>query len=87
VSQVAFVVMPAAMILMAVLAQTGVIAQSASGAVLPIDLETTSVMLLAFPPMLLLWKAVQDDGKVNWVETAGMVCVFGIVVYMLAMHG
>ncbi len=61
--------------------------RSSSGAVLPIDLETTSVVVLAFPPMLMLWKAVQDDGQVSWVETAAMVCVFGIVVYLLAAHG
>ena len=87
VSQVPFVVLPVAMILLAVLASTGVIPTSPSGAVLPIDLETTSVVLLAFPPMLMLWKAVQDDGLVSWVETATMVCVFGIVVYLLAVHG
>jgi hypothetical protein len=87
VSQVPFVVLPVALIILAVLAQTGVVQKGATGAVLPIDLETTSVMLLAFPPMLLLWKAVQDDGKVNWLETAAMVCVFGVVVYMLAVHG
>jgi hypothetical protein len=87
VSQVPFVVLPVAMILLAVLSAIGVIPTAASGAVLPIDLETTSVVVLAFPPMLLLWKAVQDDGKVNIVETAAMVCVFGIVVFLLALHG
>jgi fumarate reductase subunit D len=87
VSQVPFVVLPVAMLLLAVLAALGVIPTAASGAVLPIDLETTSVVILAFPPMLLLWKAIQDDGKVNIVETAAMVCVFGIVVYLLAVHG
>jgi hypothetical protein len=87
VSQVPFVVLPVAMILLAVLGVTGVVPTAASGAILPIDLETTSVVVLAFPPMLLLWKAVQDDGKVNIVETAAMVCVFGIVVYLLAVHG
>lgn len=87
VSQVPFVVLPVALILMAILAQTGVIPTASSGAILPIDLETTSVMLLAFPPMLMLWKAVQDDGQVNWVETASMICVFGIVLYLLAAHG
>ncbi len=86
VSQVPFVVLPVAMLLLAVLASTGVIPKTPSGAVLPIDLETTSVMVLAFPPMLLLWKAVQDDGQVSWVETAAMVCVFGIVVFLLALH-
>jgi hypothetical protein len=87
VSQVPFVVLPVAMILLAVLASLGIIPTAASGAVLPIDLETTSVVVLAFPPMLLLWKAIQDDGQVNVVETAAMVCVFGIVVYLLAVHG
>jgi hypothetical protein len=87
VSQVPFVVLPVAMLLLAVLAGTGVIPIAPSGAVLPIDLETTSVVVLAFPAMLMLWKAVQDDGQVSWVETAAMVCVFGIVVYLLAAHG
>ncbi|MCB9596140.1 MAG: hypothetical protein H6719_25685 [Sandaracinaceae bacterium] len=85
ITQVPFVVLPSVMILMAILAQTGVI--PSAGGVLAIDRETTSVVLLAFPPMLLLWKSVQDDGKVNWVETAGMVAVFGLTIYFLAMHG
>jgi hypothetical protein len=87
VSQVPFVVLPVSMLLLALLAVTGVIPTAASGAVLPIDLETTSVVVLSFPPMLMLWKAIQDDGQVNIVETAAMVCVFGIVVYLLAVHG
>jgi hypothetical protein len=87
VSQVPFVVLPVAMLLLAVLAAAGVVPTAASGAVLPIDLETTSVVVLAFPPMLMLWKSIQDDGQVNRVETAAMVCVFGIVVFLLAVHG
>ncbi len=87
VSQVPFVVLPVAMLILAVMAAAGVIPKSSTGAVLPIDLETTSVMLLAFPPMLLLNKAVQDDGQVSWVETAAMTCVFAVVLYLLAVHG
>lgn len=87
ITQVPFVVLPSVMILMAILAQTGVIPTLESGSVLAIDLETTSVVLLAFPPMLILWKSVNDDGKVNWVETAGMVAVFGLTIYFLAQHG
>jgi hypothetical protein len=44
------------------------------------------VFLLAFPPLLILWKAVQDDGHVNWVETATMVAVFGLTLYFLAQR-
>lgn len=87
ITQVPFLVLPAVMLMIALLAQLGVIPTLDSGAVLPIDLETTSVILLAAPPMFILWKSIQDDGKVNWVETAGMVAVFGLIVYFLAQHG
>lgn len=87
ITQVPFVVLPAVMLLIAALASLGVIPTLESGAVLAIDLETTSVVLLSFPPMLILWKSVQDDGAVNWVETAGMVAVFALTIYFLAVHG
>jgi hypothetical protein len=87
ITQNAVLVMPISLILLATFGATGVIATSASGAVLPIDLETTSVVLLMFPPLLILWKAVKDDGKVNWLETAAMVAIFGVTLYFLAEHG
>ncbi len=87
VNQVPFVVMPVALILLAVFGQTGVIPQTPHGGVLPIDLETTSVVLLGFPSFVLLWKAIQDDGAVNWVESATMIAIFGLVIYFLAVHG
>lgn len=87
ITQVPFVVLPAVMLLIAALSSLGVVPTLEHGAVLSIDLETTSVVLLAFPPMLILWKSVQDDGSVNWVETAGMVAVFALTIYFLAIHG
>ncbi len=87
VNQVPFVVMPIALILLAAFGQTGVIPLTPSGGVLPIDLDTTSVLLLGFPIMLILWKAIQDDGKVNWLETATMIAIFGLTIYFLAAHG
>ncbi len=87
VNQVPFVVMPIALILIAVFAQTGVTPPLPDGGALAIDLETTSVVFLGFPPMLILWKAVQDDGAVNWVETATMVVTFSLAMYFLAVHG
>lgn len=87
ITQVPFLVLPAVMLLIGVFSLTGLVPALPDGVALPIDLETTSVVLLAFPPMLILWKSVQDDGKVNWVETAGMVSVFGLVIYFLAKHG
>jgi hypothetical protein len=87
ITQVPFVVMPISLIMIAVFSQLGIVPVLSHGGVLPIDLETTSVTLLAFPPMLILWKAIQDDGHVNWVETASMCAIFGLTLYFLAMHG
>lgn len=87
ITQNAVLVMPISLILLATFGKLGVIPLTASGAVLPIDLETTSVVLLMFPPLLILWKAVKDDGKVNWLETAAMVAIFGVTLYFLAEHG
>ncbi len=87
INQVPFVVLPVALLLLAVFGQTGVIEMTAQGGILPIDLQTTSVVIMAFPSMLILWKAVQDDGKVNWVETATMTAIFGLTIYFLAAHG
>jgi hypothetical protein len=86
VTQVPFVVQPFALLLIGAFAELGITSTGTGGA-LPIDLETTSVVLLGFPPMLLLWKTVQDDGKVSWVESASMVAIFGLVLYFLAAHG
>jgi hypothetical protein len=87
ITNVPFLVLPCVLIMIAGLAQLGVIPILPYGSVLAIDLETTSVVLLAFPPLLILWKSVQDDGKVNRLETAGMVAVFGLIIYFLAQHG
>ncbi len=86
VTQVPFVVLPMVLILIGVFAHTGVTPAPPEFA-LAIDLETTSVIVMAFPPMLILWKAIQDDGYVNWVETAVMVAIFGLTIYFLAAHG
>jgi hypothetical protein len=88
ITQVPFLVLPIAMIMLALFTQTGVIPPlNAQGGVIPIDIHTTSAILLGFPSMLVLWKAVQDDGKVNWLETSTMVAIFLLVIYLLVAHG
>jgi len=57
------------------------------GGALAIDMQTTSVVLLGFPPLLILWKAVQDDAAVNWLETVTMMAIFALTIYFLAAHG
>jgi hypothetical protein len=86
VTQMPFVVLPCTLIIMATLAQLGVIEKLPHGGVLAIDSETTSVMLFAFPTLFLLRGAVKD-GKVTRLETTIMVVVFGLIIYFLARHG
>jgi Ca2+/Na+ antiporter len=87
VTQMPFVVFPCTLIMMAAFAQTGLIATLPHGGVLPIDMETTSVLLFAFPTLLLLWKSITDDGKINKLETTVMCVLFGLIMYFLAKHG
>ncbi len=88
ITQVPFLVLPIAMIMLAAFTQTGVISGlDGSDGVIPINIHTTSAIILGFPSMLILWKAVQDDGKVNWLETSTMVAIFLLVIYLLVAHG
>ena len=88
ITQVPFLVLPMAMIMLAAFTQTGVIPPfNGAGGVIPIDIHTTTAILLGFPSMLILWKAVQDDGKVNWLETTTMIAIFALVIYLLVAHG
>ena len=87
VTQVPYVVLPATMVMMALFAQIGIIPKLPHGGVLAIDLETTSVLLFAFPTLLVLWKSISDDGMINKVETAVMVVLFGLINFFLAVHG
>ena len=47
----------------------------------------TSVVLFAFPTLLLLRQSISDDGMVNRLETSVMVVLFGLIIYFLAQHG
>ena len=88
ITQVPFLVLPAAMIMLAIFTQSGIIpVLGGENGVIPIDLHTTSAIFLGFPSMLILWKAVQDDGKVNWLETSSMIAIFVLAIYLLVAHG
>jgi hypothetical protein len=88
ITQVPFLVLPIAMIMLAAFTQTGMIPVFAGeNGVIPINIHTTSAIFLGFPSMLVLWKAVQDDGKINWVETTSMIAIFMMVIYLLVAHG
>lgn len=85
--QVPFVILPAVLLFAAAFAGLGIIPFLPQGGILPIDLETISVILFAFPTLLVLWKSISDDSKVNRLETTIMLCLFALVIYFLAVHG
>lgn len=87
VTEMPFLVLPSTFLLMAGFAKFGIIPMLPNGGVLAIDLETTSVLLFGFPTLLVLWKSIADDGKISPMETAVMVVLFGLVIYVLAAHG
>lgn len=74
------------MLLATLLAVDGIAVFMTSGGILAIDMHTTSVFLLAFPPLLILWKALLDDGSVNWVETSTMMALLVLTIYFLVQH-
>lgn len=85
--QVPFVILPAVLLFAACFAGAGIVPILPQGGILPIDLETISVILFAFPTLLVMWKSISDDGKVNRLETAIMLGLFALVMYFLAVHG
>lgn len=85
--QVPFVILPAVLLLAALLSVFGVVPLLPEGGILPIDLETVSVILFGFPTLLILWKSIGDDGAVNKLETTIMLVLFALMLYFLAMHG
>ncbi len=87
VTQMPFVVLPCVLIMLGGFSQIGIIPKLPHGGVLAIDHETTSVMLFAFPTLLVLRQSITDDGRVNRLETTIMVVLFGLIIYFLAQHG
>ena len=85
--QVPFVTLPAVLLFAVVLSALGVVPLLPKGGLLAIDLETVSVVLFAFPTLLVLWKSIGDDGAVNKLETTIMLALFALVLYLLAVHG
>jgi hypothetical protein len=81
------VILPAVLLLAALLSVLGLVPLLPEGGILPIDLETVSVILFGFPTLLILWKSIGDDGAVNQLETTIMLVLFALMLYFLAMHG
>ncbi len=55
--------------------------------VIPIDLFSVVLLFFAFPSLFILRVTITDDAKVNMLESATMIAVFIMMLYILLMWG
>lgn len=55
--------------------------------ILPIDVYSVVLLLFAFPTMFILRIMITDDSKINALESAAMIAVFVMMLYILLVYG
>jgi len=55
--------------------------------ILPIELYSVVLLLYAFPTMFILRVMIADDSKINALESAAMIAVFIMMLYILLFYG
>jgi hypothetical protein len=50
---------------------------------IPITVATTLAVALIYPTYAILSRAIEDDGKFNWIEIVSLVALFGFLVFVL----
>jgi len=55
--------------------------------ILPIELYSVVLLLFAFPTMFILRVMIADDSKINALESAAMIAVFIMMLYLLLFYG
>lgn len=53
----------------------------------PITIATTLGLALIYPTYGILTRAIEDDGKFNWIEIVSLVGLFGFLVFVLIRDG
>lgn len=53
----------------------------------PITLSTTLSVALIYPTYGILARAIEDDGKFNWIEIVSLVALFGFLMFVLIRDG
>ncbi len=57
------------------------------GQTVPITVSTTLAVGLIYPTYAILARAIEDDGKFNWIEIVSLVSLFGFLMFVLARDG
>ncbi|MFX1605075.1 MAG: hypothetical protein ACFFDD_04145 [Promethearchaeota archaeon] len=55
--------------------------------IVPIELYSVVLLLFAFPTMFILREMITDDAKINALESASMIAVFIMMLYLLLFYG
>lgn len=50
---------------------------------IPIDAATTLSVLFIYPTYTILARAIEDDGKFNWIEIVSLLSLFGFLLFLL----
>jgi Ca2+/Na+ antiporter len=50
---------------------------------IPIDLRTTLAVLFIYPTYSILSRAIEDDGKFNWIEIVSLIALFSFLMFVL----
>jgi len=50
----------------------------------PITVGTTLSVLFIYPTYAILQRAIEDDGKFNWIEIVSLVTLIGFLMFLLA---
>ena len=50
---------------------------------IPIDLRTTLAVLFIYPTYSILSRAIEDDGKFNWIEIVSLIALFAFLMFVL----
>ena len=50
---------------------------------IPINLATTLSVLFIYPTYTILARAIEDDGKFNWIELVSLLALFSFLMFIL----
>jgi len=54
---------------------------------IPITIPTTLALALIYPTYAILSRAIEDDGKFNWIEIVSLVALFALLMFVLVRDG
>ena len=54
---------------------------------IPITIPTTLSLALIYPTYAILSRAIEDDGKFNWIEIVSLVALFALLMFVLVRDG